>query len=152
PIAPAAPKLSRNSRRVVIRGNKQRGRTRKKDFVPKSFFPCAPLFFLFFLFFFYFLGLFLFFLFRAFGLLHFQFAAQRFDDGQIRAIALAVPELDDAAVAAVPVRKAGSNRVEDFLGYGFPKKKRVKLAAGVKVIALAKCDHFFGKRSNLLCL
>src|SRR5207249_11618865 len=59
--------------------------------------------------------LFLFFsLFGAFGLLHFELASDEFDDSQIRAVAFAVAQFDDAAVAAVAGGKAGGDGSEKF--------------------------------------
>src|ERR671937_302580 len=109
--------------------------------------------FLLFLFFFFFLFFaafrLLFFLFRsAFGFLDFEFAAEQFDDGEIGAIALAVAELDDPGVSAVPVGKTRCDRFEDFLRDGFPQKESLKLTPRVQTIALAERDHFLGERTN----
>src|SRR2546427_767578 len=93
------------------RGNSGR---RENSWV-KRIFPsvlrcCPSRFGLLFLFFFLFLplglGFFILGLLGALGLFHFELASEQFDDGQIRAVASAVAEFNDAAVAAVTVCSA----------------------------------------------
>src|SRR5256885_11295204 len=140
--------------RITGRAKSYEGEAGHADGRPKT--PSLRAGILFFLFFLLFLArllrLLLFVFFRAFGFLHFQFAAQQFDDGQLRAVAFTVSELDNAAVAPVAIGETRSNRIKYFLCHGLAKKKCLKLAAGVKVVALAERNHFLRKRTNLLCL
>src|SRR5262245_25840464 len=56
---------------------------------------------------------------RSLRLLHFQFAAEQFDNGEIGAVTLAVAKFDDSAVTAFAIGKLGSDGVEDLFGDGF---------------------------------
>src|SRR5215470_17363791 len=84
-------------------------------------------------FFFLFLLVFLGFFFRglrsALCFLHFKFASKQLDDRQICSVAFAVSQLDDSAVAAVPVGETRSDRIEHFLGDGLAQKICLHLPA-----------------------
>src|SRR5205085_6892662 len=82
-----------------------------------------------------------------FGLLHFELASKKFDDSKIRAVAFAVAQLDDPAVATLAVGKAGSDGIEYLLGNRRPQKIRLDLPSRMKVVALAESNHLFGERA-----
>src|SRR5207244_3758489 len=84
--------------------------------------------------------------------LHFQFAAEQFDDCQISAITFSVTELDDAAVSAIPVGEAGCDAIEYFFRNGFTKEICLEPPARMKVVTLAESDHSFGQWTNFFCL